>query len=224
MGLITDAKAFVDRLLHPRDERQCPRCGSTLTKKNGGRRRSPRDLGGIRSVRIQRHWCYPCTKGYDEELSYIAPHHWYTRRVQRKYLDMYTTIGGSLRRCASWITAEMRQRAAQAAAITGRGRTFIWDLSARAPWWGRAPEPEPEIELPDTGAEERPATRAAGAGCNTPVRPGPDVSGRKPMLMCHKVAPTCRGAMPPMCTFAGSRQPFSVLLTGLSERPLVCSI
>jgi len=60
--------------------------------------------------------------------------------VQRKYLDLYVTIGGSLRRCADWLTAE----------ITGRGRTFLWDVLARAPWWGRAPEPEPQIALSHT--------------------------------------------------------------------------
>jgi hypothetical protein len=137
MSLIADAKAFVDKLLRQRDERRCPRCGLTWTKKNGTRGRNPRDLGGIRSVRIQRHWCYTCELPYDEQLPDIAPHDWYTRRVKRKFLDMYTTIGGSLRRCASWITAE----------ITNRGRTFIWDPLARALWWGHAPEPEPEIEL-----------------------------------------------------------------------------
>ena len=140
MSLIADAKAFIDPLLHPRDERVCPRCGLTWTKKNGTRGRNPRDLGGIRHLRIQRHWCYTCTSSYSEEVAGIAPHHWYTRRVQRKFLDMYTTMGGSLRRCASWITAE----------ITSRGRTFIWDTLARAPWWGHAPEPEPEIELSHT--------------------------------------------------------------------------
>jgi len=141
MSLITDAKAFVDKLLRrPDDPRRCPRCGLTWTKKNGTRGREPRDLGGIRSLRIQRHWCYTCRRGYGEELRDIAPHHWYTRRVQRKFLDMYTTIGGSLRRNASWITAE----------ITGQGRTFVWDIVARLPWWGRSPEPEPEIELSHT--------------------------------------------------------------------------
>ena len=141
MSLIADAKAFVDKLLRRADDpRRCPQCGLTLTKKNGGRHRSPRDLGGIRSVRMQRHWCFTCMRSYSEELPDIAPHHWYTRRVQRKFLDMYTTIGGSLRRCASWMTAE----------ITSCGRTFIWDPLARAPWWGRAPEPEPEIELSHT--------------------------------------------------------------------------
>lgn len=137
MSLIADAKAFVDKLVHPRATRCCPRCGLAWTKKNGTRWRNPRDLGGIRSLRIQRHWCYTCKRPYDEELPDIAPHDWYTRRVKRKYLDMYTTIGGSLRRCANWITAE----------ITNRGRTFIWDPLARAPWWGHASEPEPEIEL-----------------------------------------------------------------------------
>jgi len=140
MSLIADAKAFVDKLLHPSDPRRCPRCGVTWTKKNGTRGRNPRDLGGIRSVRIQRHWCYTCKHPYDEELPDIAAHDWYTRRVKRKFLDMYTTIGGSLRRCASWITAE----------ITDRGRTFIWDPLARAPWWGHAPEPDPESELSHT--------------------------------------------------------------------------
>jgi hypothetical protein len=137
MSLIADAKAFMDKLLQRRDERCCPRCRLTWTKKNGTRGRNPRDLGGIRSVRIQRHWCHTCKLPYDEQLPDIAPHDWYTRRVKRKFLDMYTTIGGSLRRCASWITAE----------ITNRGRTFIWDPLARAPWWGHASEPEPEIEL-----------------------------------------------------------------------------
>jgi hypothetical protein len=41
---------------------------------------------------------------------------------------MYTTLGGSLQRCASCITAE----------ITNRGRTFIWDVLARALWGGTA--------------------------------------------------------------------------------------
>jgi hypothetical protein len=141
MSLIADGKAFVDKLLRrPDDPRRCPRCKSTLTKKNGTRPRTPRDIGGIRTVRIQRHWCHTCESPYEEELRDIAPHHWYTRRVERKFLDMYTTIGGSLRRCASWITSE----------ITNRGRAFIWDPLARAPWWGRAPEPEPEIELSHT--------------------------------------------------------------------------
>jgi transposase-like protein len=140
MSLIADAKAFIDKLLHPRNERCCPRCGSTLTKRNGTRPRTLRDLGGIRSVRIQRHWCYTCKHSYSEELPDIAPHHWYTRRVERKFLDMYTTVGGSLRRCASWMTAE----------ITSRGRTFIWDPLARLPWWGHAPEPQPEIDLSHT--------------------------------------------------------------------------
>jgi len=140
MSLIADAKAFVDKLLHRRDDRCCPHCGSTLTKKNGTRQRTLRDLGGIRSVSIQRHWCFDCRRSYSEELPDIAPHHWYTRRAQRKFLDMYTTIGGSLRRCASWITAE----------VTGAGRTFLWDPLARVRWRGHTPEPEPEIELSHT--------------------------------------------------------------------------
>jgi transposase-like protein len=140
MSLLADATAFINKLLHRRNERCCPRCSSTLTKRNGSRPRTLRDLGGVRTVDVQRHLCLECKRSYSDEVPEIKPYHWYTRRVQRKFLDMYTTIGGSLRRNADWLTAE----------ITGCGRTFIWDVLARAPWWGRAPEPEPEIALSHT--------------------------------------------------------------------------
>jgi len=140
LDLIAEAKAFVRRLLTPPDPRRCPTCGSNLTKKNGGYRRSPRDLGGLRTVRMQRHYCHTCRGTYSEPRPDIAPHAWYTRRVQRKFIDLYTTIGGSLRRDAEWLTAE----------ITGRGRTFGWDVLARCSWWERGPEPAPEIELSHT--------------------------------------------------------------------------
>ncbi len=105
MCLIQDAKSFIEKVLHPRDGRCCPYCGSTLTKRNGTRRRTVRDLGGIRTLPVQRHVCLTCKRSYSDELPEIEPYHWYTRRVQRTFLDMYTTIGGSLRRCAEWITA-----------------------------------------------------------------------------------------------------------------------
>ena len=152
MSLIADAKTFIDKLLHPRNERCCPRCGSTLTKRNGTRPRTLRDLGGIRTVRVQRHLCLTCSNSYSDELPEIARHHWYTRRVQRKFVDMYTTIGGSLRRCASWISAE----------VTNRGRTFLWDPLQRLPWWGHAPEPEPDIDLAHTSGWRW--VQAAGEG------------------------------------------------------------
>ena len=144
---------------------------------------------------------YTCKRSYSEELPDIAPHHWYTRRVQRKFLDMYTTIGGSLRRCAGWMTAE----------ITGRGRTFIWDPLARAPWWGRAPEPEPEIELSHTTGWRW--VQAAGDSW----RKREDAYADVPQS----------GAVASDATYVrirGSGQPFSALLTGSSERPSVCSI
>jgi len=59
--------------------------------------------------------------------------------VQRKFLDLHV-IGVSLRNCADCLTAE----------ITGKGRTFHWDVLARLPWRGRVAEPEPEIELNHT--------------------------------------------------------------------------
>src|SRR4030067_3012212 len=101
MGLIADAKAFIDRLLHRVNDRRCSHCGSTLTKKNGMRLRTLRDLGGVRTVYVQRHFCLECKRSYSEEVPEIEAYHWYTRRVQRKFLDMYTTMGGSLRRCRS---------------------------------------------------------------------------------------------------------------------------
>lgn len=117
MGIIHNARAFVQGLLSPRKPGrpgQCPHCGSTLTKKNGTYERTLRDLGGIRTIRVQRHRCCACGRTFSDDIPEIARHRWYTRRVQRKYLDLYVTIGGSLRRCADWLTAE----------ITGRGRTL----------------------------------------------------------------------------------------------------
>lgn len=140
MGIIHEAQTFVQSLLAALKRRRCPRCGSPLLKKHGTYTRTLRDLGGIRLIRVQRQRCCACGHTFSEQRPEIAPHRWYTRRVQRKYLDLYVTIGGSLRRCADWLTAE----------ITGRGRTFHWDVLARAPWWGRAPEPEPEIALSHT--------------------------------------------------------------------------
>ncbi len=109
MGLIADAKASVDRLLHSRDDRWCPRCGSILTTTDGRRLRSPRDLDAIRSVRIQRQRWFSCRLRHTEELAAIAPYPSHTLPVQRKVVDIRTTmrvaLGVALPRCADWITA-----------------------------------------------------------------------------------------------------------------------
>ncbi|MBM3135515.1 MAG: transposase, partial [Chloroflexi bacterium] len=91
MGIIHDAQAFVQSLLAPLKRRRCPRCGSPLLKKNGTYTRTLRDLGGIRQIRVQRCRCCDCGHTFSEQRPEIAPHRWYTRRVQRKYLDLYVT-------------------------------------------------------------------------------------------------------------------------------------
>jgi transposase-like protein len=141
MGIIQQAKEFVQGLfaLLQHGYGKCPHCGSSWTKKNGTYKRPVRDLGCIRPIVMQRHFCHACRRTWTDQVPEVAPHKWYARRVNRKSLDLYM-IGASLRSCADWITAE----------ITGRGRTFHWDVLARLPWWGRAPEPEPEIVVSHT--------------------------------------------------------------------------
>lgn len=139
MGIIQDAQVFVQRLLFPAKKQGCPDCGSPLIKKHGFFSRQVRDLDGIRTIRCQRWRCCACGRTWSDETAEVARHKWYSRRVERKFLD-YHVSGFSLRTAASFITAE----------ITGKGRTFLWDVLARLPWWGRAPEPEPEIELSHT--------------------------------------------------------------------------
>ncbi len=124
MGIIQQATAFVQGLfaLLKRGYGKCPHCGSTLTKKNGTYERAVRDLGGIRTIVMQRNLCHACHRTWTDGVPEVAPHKWYARRVNRKSLDLYM-IGASLRSCANWITAE----------ITSRGRTFHWDVLARLP-------------------------------------------------------------------------------------------
>jgi len=92
MGIIHDAQAFVQSLLAPLKRRRCPRCGSPLLKKNGTYTRTLRDLGGIRQIRVQRCRCCDCGHTFSEQRPEIAPHRWYTRRVQRKYLDHFRKL------------------------------------------------------------------------------------------------------------------------------------
>ncbi len=103
MNIIERGKAFVQHLreLGRRsawDWRRCPRCGSSDTSKNGGRRVHPWTLDGRKWVRIQRHWCYGCSHSYSEESALLVRGSWYARDVHRFALDHWQHVGSSLRR------------------------------------------------------------------------------------------------------------------------------
>ena len=123
MNIIEQAKDFANRLLHPHDPRRCPHCHKKMTKKNGTRPVTIRDLDGVREERHQNWWCHLCKRSYyvpDPRRDKWAR---YTRRVKRKGLDMYLHVGGSLRGVAQWLRSEMNP---------GTERAKVWDpLSKR---------------------------------------------------------------------------------------------
>jgi transposase-like protein len=137
MNIIHQAKEFVQRLLNPNDPRRCPYCGKRMTKKNGSYEVTIRDLDGrgAHRERCQRRWCHLCHKSYSGQDPRRAKHARYTRRVQRKGLDMYFHLGGSLRRTTEFLRSE----------INGTERTRIWDPLARS-----QPEPQPAVKLSHT--------------------------------------------------------------------------
>ncbi len=103
MNIIERGKAFVQHLreLANRsawDWRRCPRCGSTETSKNGGRKVHPWTFEGRQEVRIQRHWCYGCRHSYSEEPAFLVRGSWYAREVHRFAVDHWQHVGSSLRR------------------------------------------------------------------------------------------------------------------------------
>lgn len=83
--------------------KQCPRCGSTLTIKNGSYTRRPWFLAGRQTVRVQRHLCHGCGQSYSEQSAFVVRGHWYAREVQRCALDQWQHTGTSLRRTAEWL-------------------------------------------------------------------------------------------------------------------------
>ena len=92
MNMIERGRCFVERLRalakrSPYDWRQCPRCGSTWTRKNGGYYRYPWRLWGREKVRVQRHWCALCRRTYGEENPGLPWKAWYGREVQRQAVD-----------------------------------------------------------------------------------------------------------------------------------------
>ena len=118
MSIIQQARDFVNRLLHPSDPRRCPRCHRAMTKKNGTRPVTFRDLDGVRTERFQNWWCHLCRRSYYVEDPRRAKGAHYTRRVQRKGLDLYHHLGGSLRGVAECLRSEINP---------GTERSVIWD-------------------------------------------------------------------------------------------------
>ena len=105
MNIIERGRAFVQHLwgLVSRsawDWRRCPRCGSTETRKNGGRKVHPWTFEGRQEIRIQRHWCYGCHHSYSEESAFLVRGSWYSREVHRFAVDHWQHVGSSLRRTA----------------------------------------------------------------------------------------------------------------------------
>ncbi len=108
MNIIERGKAFVQHLweLANRsawDWRRCPRCGSTDSSKNGGRKVHPWTMEGRTEVRIQRHWCYGCGHSYSEESPLLVRGSWYAREVHRFAVDHWQHTGSSLRRTVEMV-------------------------------------------------------------------------------------------------------------------------
>ena len=133
MNIIERGRAFVQGLREVAsrsawDWRRCPRCGDTLTVKNGGRKVHPWTLEGRRAVRIQRHKCHSCGGSYSETSAMLVRGSWYARDVHRFAVDHWQHVGSSLRR-----TAEL------ARSLLGRQeRWLLWRLFQKEPEGGRA--------------------------------------------------------------------------------------
>lgn len=119
MNIIALAQQFVQRLLYPADPRCCPRCHKAMGKKNGTRWVTIRDLDGqgAHRERHQNWWCHLCRRSYYVADPRRRKYARYTRQVQRKSLDMYVHVGGSLRHVADDLRAE----------VNDTGRAYIWN-------------------------------------------------------------------------------------------------
>jgi len=136
MNIIECARGFVKELLHPIDARRCPYCHHSLTKKHGFYGVTIRDLDGVRQEKVQRYWCHLCRRTYslpDPRREACAR---YTRRVQRKALDLYFHVGASLRAAAEWLRSEINRCTE---------RALIWDPLLR-----HQPAPEAVARLEHT--------------------------------------------------------------------------
>ena len=112
MNMIERGRQFVQRLrgLAGRsvwEWRQCPRCGSEWTIKNGSYIRRPWTLAGRQVVRVQRHLCQECGKSYSETSPWLVRGSWYARDVHRCAVDHWVHVGSSFRRIASVLRSWM---------------------------------------------------------------------------------------------------------------------
>jgi transposase-like protein len=103
VNIVEQGKAFVQRLvgLEAKGEREwrvCPRCGGKDTIKNGGRRVRRWMLDGRKGERIQRHWCWGCGRGYEEDSAERVRGSWYGRDVRRMVVDLWEHDGLSVRK------------------------------------------------------------------------------------------------------------------------------
>jgi transposase-like protein len=108
MNIVERARAFVQglRVLAGRSAwewRRCPRCGGTLTYKNGSYTRRPWGFAGRQTVRVQRHGCHGCGRSYSEHSALLVRGSWYAREVHRCAIDHWQHVGSSVRRTAEWL-------------------------------------------------------------------------------------------------------------------------
>ena len=108
MNIVERARAFVQGLRELAGRaawewRRCPRCGESLTCKNGSYRRHPWFFEGRRAVRVQRHWCHGCRRSYSERSALLVRGSWYAREVHRCAIDHWQHVGSSVRRTAEWL-------------------------------------------------------------------------------------------------------------------------
>jgi hypothetical protein len=117
LHIVERARAFVQSLreLAGRsawDWRRCPRCGETLTYRNGSYTRHPWCFEGRRAVRVQRHRCHRCRRTYSERSARLVRGSWYAREVHRCAVDHWQHVGSSARRTAellrSWLGRQER--------------------------------------------------------------------------------------------------------------------
>ena len=101
MNMIERGRQFVESLRRLAGRsvwewRQCPRCGSKRTIKNGSYIRRPWTLAGRQVVRVQRHLCHECGRSYSETSPYLVRGSWYAREVHRCAVDHWAHVGSSL--------------------------------------------------------------------------------------------------------------------------------
>ena len=118
MTRIDRAKAFGNHLRHPPDPTIGPHCGYGYAKRHGTYRVSVRDLEGVRVQARQRYFCHRCRKTYTPEDPQRAREWRYSRRFQRKALDMLLHLA-IITRNASTVTLSSTTRCAKSAAIRG---------------------------------------------------------------------------------------------------------